>query len=181
MWRKGNPCALSVGMQIDEAAVKNSVKFLRKIENGPGWVLSWLEHCPMHQKVCRFNPQSGCVKEATDGCLLLSPPLSLSQINRHILGWLLKKLKMGLPYESVIPLQCIYLKKPKTLIRKNTCMFRPYILNYWQAFIKIKTCPVNITCIILNNYGLIHILSPFIHLRWYWKYSHILCISGNSC
>ena len=33
----------------------------------------------------------------------------------------LKKLKMELPYDLVIPLLGIYLKKPKTLIQKDIC------------------------------------------------------------
>ena len=52
--------------------------------------LSWLEHCPVHQKVagsvpsqgtnlgCRFDPQSQCVWEATDWCLSRCLSLSLS-------------------------------------------------------------------------------------------------------
>ena len=33
----------------------------------------------------------------------------------------LKKLKIELPYKPAIPLQGIYLKKTKTLIKKDTC------------------------------------------------------------
>ena len=32
MWRKGNPSALLVGMQIGEATVENSMEFLRKLK-----------------------------------------------------------------------------------------------------------------------------------------------------
>ena len=34
MWRKGNPCALLVGMQIGEATVENSMVLSQKIKNG---------------------------------------------------------------------------------------------------------------------------------------------------
>ena len=72
--------------------------------------LSWLEHCPIHQKVvdlipgqgtylgCRFCPQSECVWEAANQsflhqwlslsvCLSLFPLSSLSKINKCIPGW----------------------------------------------------------------------------------------------
>ena len=32
MWRKGNPCALLVGMQIGAATVENSMEFPQKIK-----------------------------------------------------------------------------------------------------------------------------------------------------
>ena len=74
---------------------------------GPGWVAQLVGACPIHWKVassipsqgtylgCRFNPWSGCIEEATDRCFLspqcfflsLILPLSLSQINKPILGW----------------------------------------------------------------------------------------------
>ena len=34
----------------------------------------------------------------------------------------LKKLKIELPYDPTIPLLSVYLKKTKTLIRKDTCI-----------------------------------------------------------
>ena len=34
MCRKGNPCALLVGMQIDAATVENSMEFHQKMKNG---------------------------------------------------------------------------------------------------------------------------------------------------
>ena len=34
MWRKGNPCALLVGMHIGAAAMENSVAFAPQIKNG---------------------------------------------------------------------------------------------------------------------------------------------------
>ena len=34
MWRKGNPCALLVGMQIGEATVENTMEFPQKTKNG---------------------------------------------------------------------------------------------------------------------------------------------------
>ena len=34
MWRKGNPCALLVGMQTGEATVENSMEFPLKTKNG---------------------------------------------------------------------------------------------------------------------------------------------------
>ena len=33
MWRKGNPCALLVGMEIGAATVENSMKIPQKIKN----------------------------------------------------------------------------------------------------------------------------------------------------
>ena len=33
MWRKGNPCALLVGMQIGAATIENSIKVSQKIKN----------------------------------------------------------------------------------------------------------------------------------------------------
>ena len=33
MWRKGNPCALLVGMQIGAATVESSTELLQKIKN----------------------------------------------------------------------------------------------------------------------------------------------------
>ena len=33
MWRKGNPIALLMGMQIDAATMKNSMEFPQKIKN----------------------------------------------------------------------------------------------------------------------------------------------------
>ena len=71
----------------------------------PVW-LSWLEHCPVNQKVvgsipsqstclgCRFSSQSGHVQEATNPfsltskflSLSLSIPSPLSKINKHVLG-----------------------------------------------------------------------------------------------
>ena len=49
----------------------------------------------------------------------------------------LKKLKMDLSYDSLIPLLGMYLKKPKTLIQKNVCtpMFSAVlstIANIWK-------------------------------------------------
>ena len=34
MWRKGNPCALLVGMQTGADTVENSMEFPQKIKNG---------------------------------------------------------------------------------------------------------------------------------------------------
>ena len=34
MWRKGNPCALLVGMQIGTATVENSMELPQKVKNG---------------------------------------------------------------------------------------------------------------------------------------------------
>ena len=34
MWRKGNPCALSVGIQFGAATMENSMKFPQKTKNG---------------------------------------------------------------------------------------------------------------------------------------------------
>ena len=34
MWRKGNPSALLVGMQTDEATVENNMEFPQKTKNG---------------------------------------------------------------------------------------------------------------------------------------------------
>ena len=69
-----------------------------------GW-FSWLEHCPIHQKIvglipvqgiclgCRFDPRLGQVQEATNRCfshtdmcvcVSLSFSLSLSQIDENI-------------------------------------------------------------------------------------------------
>ena len=79
----------------------NSKQNRHKKSFSPGCV-SQLEHHPKHQKVaglipsqntylhCRFNPQLGCVWEATHW--RFSPHPSLSQINKHILGWGFKKL-----------------------------------------------------------------------------------------
>ena len=59
--------------------------------------LGLLEHWTAHQKVaglipgkdtylgCRFNPQSGHVREATDQCFFLTSIFSLSQISKYIL------------------------------------------------------------------------------------------------
>ena len=33
MWRKGNPCALSVGMQIDTTTMENSMEVPQKVKN----------------------------------------------------------------------------------------------------------------------------------------------------
>ena len=35
MWRKGNPCALLVGMQTGAATMENSVEIPQKTKNGP--------------------------------------------------------------------------------------------------------------------------------------------------
>ena len=35
MWRKGNPCALLVGMQVGTATVENSMEVPQKIKNRP--------------------------------------------------------------------------------------------------------------------------------------------------
>ena len=37
MWRKGNPCALLVGMQTGAAAVENSMEFPQKIKTGTAY------------------------------------------------------------------------------------------------------------------------------------------------
>ena len=37
MWRKGNPFALLVGMQIGAAAVESSMEIPQKIKNGPAF------------------------------------------------------------------------------------------------------------------------------------------------
>ena len=37
MWRKGNPFALLVGMQIGAAAVEISMEFPPKVKNGPAF------------------------------------------------------------------------------------------------------------------------------------------------
>ena len=63
MWRKGNPCALLVGIQIGAATVEISIRY---------------------------------------------PP----------------KLKMGLPYDPMIPLLGIHPQKPETLIQENICTLR---------------------------------------------------------
>ena len=90
---------------------KKSVQ--RAVRALAGW-LSWLEHFLVHQKVagliptqgtclhCGFDPLSGCLREATNQSFSLTlMPLSLSlslsslsslhEINKHILGWGLKK------------------------------------------------------------------------------------------
>ena len=80
----------------------------------PVW-LSWLEHCAVSQKFvglipslgtylgCGFGPQSGCMRGNQSMFLShinLSVSLSLSsplsQINKHVLGWGLKKIKIKL-------------------------------------------------------------------------------------
>ena len=35
---------------------------------------------------CGFDPWLGYVREATDQCFSLSPPSSVSKVNKHILG-----------------------------------------------------------------------------------------------
>ena len=56
----------------------------------------WLEHRLIHQNGCGFDPHSGCIWEATNGCFSLMslflrfclslPPLSLSKIKKLIYG-----------------------------------------------------------------------------------------------
>ena len=60
-----------------------------------GW-LTWLECCPIHQKLggsipgqgtylgCRFDSQLGCIWEATNWCFSLSLPSTISKIYKHI-------------------------------------------------------------------------------------------------
>ena len=54
----------------------------------------------------------------------------------------LKKLKIELPYDPAIPLLGIYLKKPKTLIQKDTCtpMFRAALFTIAKTW-KQPKCP----------------------------------------
>ena len=54
----------------------------------------------------------------------------------------LKKLKIELPYDPAIPLLGIYLKKPKTLIQKDTCtpMFIAALLTIARSW-KQPKCP----------------------------------------
>ena len=72
-------------------------------QNSSGLWLSWLE-CTIRKTVagliprqgtylgCRFNPQLGRIWEAINQCFSLTLMfLSLSQINKHILSWGLKK------------------------------------------------------------------------------------------
>ena len=80
-------------------------------QSWPVW-LSWLERCPVNQTVdgsipsqdtclsCGFIPQLGCIQVAAYECFsltstFLSLSLSLlsllSRINKHVLGWGLKK------------------------------------------------------------------------------------------
>ena len=40
MWKKGNPSALLVSMQISEATVENSMEFPPKIKNGTAFLPS---------------------------------------------------------------------------------------------------------------------------------------------
>ena len=53
-----------------------------------------------------------------------------------------KKLKMELPYDSVIPFLGIYQKKPKTLIQKHICTLRFTAASFTIAKIwKQPMCP----------------------------------------
>ena len=44
MWRKGNPCALLVGMEIGAAILANSTKFPQKIKNRGTCLAQSVEH-----------------------------------------------------------------------------------------------------------------------------------------
>ena len=53
MWRKGNPCALLVGMQSGAATVENSVELPQKLKNGTAFGLA-IPHLGIYPK----NPKS---------------------------------------------------------------------------------------------------------------------------
>ena len=51
----------------------------------------------------------------------------------------LKKLKIELPYDPTIPLLSVYLKKTKTLIRKDTCIQMFMAALFTEAKIHLYT------------------------------------------
>ena len=87
--------------------IKSCVLIFKNVMMHPGWVLSWLERHPIHQNVVSLIPSQGAYGRQvidvslTHRCfslsssLLLAHSLSLpsshSKINKHILGWGLKK------------------------------------------------------------------------------------------
>ena len=83
-------CFYIGGCQIFTWRLWKKSKTARPIQMGPGLALarwlSWLERCPSHQKLCRFDSRSRSGQEATDRCFSLTsmsllPPLSLKVIN----------------------------------------------------------------------------------------------------
>ena len=61
----------------------------------------------------------GCGEKGTLMCYCLE--CTLMEPLWKTLWWLLKKLKVELPYDSAIILLVIYSKKMKTVIQKDTC------------------------------------------------------------
>ena len=63
-------------------------------------------------------------------------------MQRKTVGRYLKKLKIELPYDPAIPFLGTYPKKPKTLIRKDTCtpMFKAALFTIAKIW-KQPKCP----------------------------------------
>ena len=102
--------------------------------------LTWLECRPVSQKVagsipgqstclgCRFSPQWGLMQQATNWCfsfasifftLFLSPHSLLSEINKHVLGWRLKK-KSPLIYLCISYCFYFFLENSSTNTQRKT-------------------------------------------------------------
>ena len=126
MWRKRNPLALLVGMQIDAATVESSMGVPQKIKIE----LPTLKSCnhtteylrPKYKNIWRGCGERGTLLHCWWECKLVQPLWKTVWSS-------LKKLKIELPYDPVIPLLCIYPKKTKTLIQKYTlclCLLQHY-------------------------------------------------------
>ena len=59
MWRKGNPFALLVGMQVGTATVESSMEISQKIKNAPAGMAQLIEHWACEPKGHRLDSQSG--------------------------------------------------------------------------------------------------------------------------
>ena len=109
IWRRGNTCALLVGLQVGTDAIQNIMKILWKIKNRSSLMAHWVKDLAFALSGLGLCCGTGLIPvPRTSTCHRGSQKKK-------------KKIKTELPSEPAILCPYIFLNKTKTLIWKDIC------------------------------------------------------------